>query len=168
MYDTKYRDIPELENVSALAAVTPEKDIYHIGDTIMFSVMAEKEKEHNWYGFERASFISHFLTDILYSDEKIAGLIYLNHYPHRANLNNGKWIVQHKEFYKLEKEGIYIFDINAEERSTNLYPVTNKIQVTYTEGNTVYSADIPVYFKDGKKSIEITVEEQWLVLPAFP
>jgi len=153
-------DIPELHGVKALIAVVPQKDVYQVGDTIALSIRAEKKKWNNWKHFEKASFWPHALAvGGTVEDESIVELYEMAQHATKPSLVDGDWVVEQKDFYVLKQAKTYIFDYRKEKPVGAYYNGGDgNWHISYTEGNTYYSALVPMYTEDGKQYLEVKVE----------
>jgi len=156
--------IPELEGARAVFSITPQKDVYKVGDTVWFSVRAEKELWGNWPAFESAEFRLWYpgVLSVPYGDASIVRLPDLYRGGLDPNLVDGKWLYEEAVAYKLAEAKTYVLDLTKYRSLDNTpYKPARLLEVSYKDekARTTYSTKVPVYLADGPGSITLKVEE---------
>ncbi|GHE44352.1 hypothetical protein GCM10017764_29440 [Sphingobacterium griseoflavum] len=155
--------IIELENVKAYVKITPEKDVYKVGDTIMCTLRIDRKDWNNWTNFEKATFNSFALYSYDGASSKflepIAGK---GAVPNGATvLPNGHSYIEQITYYELTVPKIYVFGPLNWLSDLKVYQNFQYLNVTYEDvsNNKWYMAEVPIYFKNNNKQyIEIKVE----------
>lgn len=154
--------IKELNDKRAYITISPEKNVYKIGDTIKCVLSANKREWDNWHNFDKAHFSKFLLYDNNnnngYYLEPIADISSMPEYS--TNHTNGESIIEQIAYYELKKAKIYSLGASDWSSSENKYlSYRTWWDISYTTNNETYYNKVPIYFKNNdKRYIELKVE----------
>lgn len=145
--------IEELKDAKAFATITPEKDVYKVGDTIKCVLRVNKRDWNNWEGFNNANYRTFILFDNNNNEGRyLSPLSDISKIDNSIlNYNNESYFEQ-ITYYELLESKNYLLGVGFRDLSNNnnLFYETF-LRVTYWDDNASYSQDVPVYFTNNNQ-----------------